>query len=272
MERNSGDGMDPRSLTEGLSLVTATWESELASKRLSEADIDAQSSADPADSLTRLDDLLEDPRLLSPLWIDMSGESPTAFTDEKSAPNQAIEVTPESLVRGRRAQILRRSKLANEAAKAELFHELDENSLDDVEMQSIEDKLERLDVEEGHLDELRNEGNALDARRTFERQMERQQFEANLEESRRRFDLVAEKTRAGLRSQWRSRESIAAIVGGALLISFAITAIVAMFTGTEITDVVQNSFLLILGYFFGAAVGRRPDGANDQDAPRARTP
>jgi hypothetical protein len=246
------DGMTPGRLKEGLSLVTTTWESELASQRLSEADIDAQSSGDLADSLTRLDELLKDPRLLSPLWIDMSSESPITYTDEKSAPNHAIEMTPESLLRGRRAQILRKSKLANEAAKAELFHELDENSLDGVEKQSIEDKLERLDVEEVHLDELRNEGNALDARRKFENEMER-----------RRFDLVAEKTRFGLRSQWRSRESIAAIVGGALLISFAITAIVAMFTGTEITDVVQNSFLLILGYFFGAAVGRRPDGAND---------
>ncbi len=103
-----------------------------------------------------------------------------------------------------------------------------------------------------------------------------QRLGAEIEENRRRFDLEREKTRAQIRTRiWQtrlSRDSIAAIVGGVLLIALATATIVAMFTDTEVTDVVQNSFLLILGYFFGAAVGRRPGGASDQDAPRAPTP
>ncbi len=274
MERNSGDGMDdPRRLSEGLSLVTATWESELAGKRLGEADIDGQSSADLANSLTRLDELL-DPSLLPPLWIDISSDPPTTFTNEGSAPDQAIKVTPESLLRGRRAQILRQLKRATEAEKVEMSRKLAEKSPDDPEISSIEDKLERLNEEEVHFDELRNEGNARSDQRAFALEMQATQLQADIQAIQLQADIDERerRTRTELWLARLSRDSIAAIVGGVLLISFAIAVIVAMFTGTEITDVVQNSFLLILGYFFGAAVARRPSSASDQDAPRAPTP
>ena len=262
MEVNSRDGI-PIRLTEGLSLVTTTWESELARKRLSEADIDAQSSADLANSLTRLDELL-DPSRLPPLWIDMSSEPPTIFTNEESAPDQAIKVTPESMLLGRRSQILRQLKRATEAAKVEMS-ERAEKSLDDAEKKSIEAELERLDEDEARFEKLRNEGNARSAQRAFALEMEATQLQADIDERERR-------TRAEIWQTRLSRDSIAAIVGGVLLISFATAVIVAMFTDTSTTDVVQNSFLLILGYFFGAAVRGRPGGASDQDAPRAPTP
>jgi hypothetical protein len=37
---------------------------------------------------------------------------------------------------------------------------------------------------------------------------------------------------------------------------------VAMFVGTEPTEVVTSAFLLILGYFFGQATGRRRSDSN----------
>ncbi len=149
-----------------------------------------------------------------------------------------------------------------------------EKSPDDPEISSIEDKLERLNEEEVHFDELRNEGNARSDQRAFALEMQATQLQADLQAIQLQADIDERerRTRADIWQTRLSRDSIAAIVGGVLLISFAIAVIVAMFTGTEITDVVQNSFLLILGYFFGAAVARRPSGASDQDAPRAPTP
>ena len=256
MEVNSRDGMIPvRRLTKGLSLVTETWESELAGKRLSETDIDAQSSADLANSLTRLDELL-DPSLLPPLWIDISSDPPTTFTNEGSAPDQAIKVTPTSLLLGRRSQILRELKRANEAAKVEMSRKLAEKSSDDPEIPSIDAELERLDEEKARFEKLRNEGNARSAQRDFTLEMQALQLQADIDERERR-------TRADIWLARLSRDSIAAFVGGVLLISFAAAVIVAMFIDTRITDVVQNSFLLILGFFFGAAVTRRPSGASD---------
>jgi hypothetical protein len=53
------------------------------------------------------------------------------------------------------------------------------------------------------------------------------------------------------------RESVASVVGSLLLVAFASALTVAMFTGVTVTTVVSNSFLLILGYFFGQGVSRR---------------
>jgi hypothetical protein len=64
---------------------------------------------------------------------------------------------------------------------------------------------------------------------------------------------------------WQSfleRESIASIVGAVLLVALAVTLVMAMFIGTNPSEVVTNSFLIILGYFFGQTTSRRsPTGA-----------
>ncbi|MCH7583392.1 MAG: hypothetical protein IIC72_12270 [Acidobacteria bacterium] len=290
MEVNSRDWSPPRHLAEGLSQVTTRWESALDGMKLSEADIDAQarSSDDLAASLTRLDQLLEDPSLLPSLWLDMSTDAPAIFVDEESAPDQASKVTPENMLAGRQSQILRLLKRANKNAKDDLLsRKKNEESLGIEEMQQIDGELKRLDDDAERLEKDRNEANALSDQRRLNRELEIQRLQAEIEENKSRFDLereetraelklVAEKTRAQIKNRrWQTllgRDSIAAIVGGLILIGFATAAIVAMFTDTEMTDVVQNSFLLILGYFFGAAVARRPGGASDQDAPRAPTP
>jgi hypothetical protein len=143
-------------------------------------------------------------------------------------------------------------------------------------MQRIDSDLNRLNEDAEHLEKDRAEANALNNQRGLNRELQIQRLWAEIEENRSRFDLEREKTLAQIKDRrWQTRvtlDSIAAIVGGVLLIALATTAIVAMFTDTEITDVVQNSFLLILGYFFGAGVLKRRGGASDQDAPRAPTP
>lgn len=50
------------------------------------------------------------------------------------------------------------------------------------------------------------------------------------------------------------KESIASILGGFLLLVMSISFIAAMFTGTEVSNIVESAFLLILGYFFGQSV------------------
>ncbi len=58
---------------------------------------------------------------------------------------------------------------------------------------------------------------------------------------------------------WQSfleRESVATIVGGSLLIIITLFLIVAMFVHIVSSDILNNSFLVILGYFFGQSVGR----------------
>jgi hypothetical protein len=46
-------------------------------------------------------------------------------------------------------------------------------------------------------------------------------------------------------------------VGAALLVVLAATIIVAMFMKIEVSTLLSNSFLIILGYFFGQSTERR---------------
>ena len=48
-----------------------------------------------------------------------------------------------------------------------------------------------------------------------------------------------------------ARESIATLIGSLLLIMLAIVLVVAMFTKAQSSDIVNNTFLIVLGYFFG---------------------
>ncbi len=52
------------------------------------------------------------------------------------------------------------------------------------------------------------------------------------------------------------RESVATITGAILLFVLTITQIIATFTRVQSTDILNNAFLLILGYFFGQSVSR----------------
>ncbi|MGI5218805.1 hypothetical protein [Nocardia sp. CA-290969] len=62
------------------------------------------------------------------------------------------------------------------------------------------------------------------------------------------------------RMRWSlvQREPIAVLIGAFLLVGFSVVMVVAMFTDTQVPDLVMNLILLILGFFFGqsAVAGR----------------
>jgi len=75
--------------------------------------------------------------------------------------------------------------------------------------------------------------------------------------------LVQQKEmRENMRAKWAilqaflEKESVSTIVGGLLLIIITITLIIAGFVHVTPSDILTNSFLVILGYFFGQSVGR----------------
>ncbi|WP_291728326.1 hypothetical protein [Bernardetia sp.] len=73
-----------------------------------------------------------------------------------------------------------------------------------------------------------------------------------LELTKDKLDIFDKRSQIWLRIF--GKESIASILGGFLLLIMSISFIVAMFTGTEISNIVESAFLLILGYFFGQSV------------------
>lgn len=253
-------------ISEWLPQATALWDAELSKHDLDKQSIDDQTSSELKDSLVRIDELIEDPGPISTLWADSGGA--VYVLDAVPPGASGRRVTAEPMLRRRHDYILNRLLRATETEKAQLSRERDGSSLDEEARQSIEFQVEQLEAEEARLDELRSQSAALREEHAFDRQLEAKVFQLEAEE--RRADMESRETLAvaEAKTQWwqtrLSRDSIAAIVGGLLLIGFAAAVIVAMFSDTEITDVVQNSFLLILGYFFGATVANRPFSETNQ--------
>ncbi|MEV0803925.1 hypothetical protein AB0I34_39970 [Kribbella sp. NPDC050281] len=92
---------------------------------------------------------------------------------------------------------------------------------------------------------------------------EKQEVES--EERRQKLQMEMMERRTAIYHTFLERESIASIVGAVLLLLLAGSLIVAMFVGTAVTEVVSNSFLLVLGYFFGQGVARIGRGKSTAD-------
>ncbi|MFI9649049.1 hypothetical protein ACIHAA_22450 [Streptomyces sp. NPDC052040] len=54
-----------------------------------------------------------------------------------------------------------------------------------------------------------------------------------------------------IRTQLLARESVATLIGSLLLVGLATVITVAMFLKVQVTEILTNSFLIVLGYFFG---------------------
>jgi len=76
-------------------------------------------------------------------------------------------------------------------------------------------------------------------------------------EKKARLDMEFSERRAKILMAFLERESVATIVGAALLIVLTLAQLLAMFLQLQTTDIINNSLLLILGYFFGQAVVNR---------------
>lgn len=250
--------VDPK-LERAANTITDEWVRQLAEMNLSRAAIATQSVEELRASLERVDHLLQDPSPLKTYSINTSTD-PATIT-EGAAPDAGAVAEPRPLLLARRDSILDRLQGIAAHTRSELAQRKSQPSLKPEEEQDIEEKEEQLKSEESDLREQRTQSESQLDRRALE-------LELQASEKQKQLEILADKVRAEIRNaRWQTvfgRESIANIIGAVLLIALGLTVIVAMFTETVTTDVVQNSFLLILGYFFGAAVGSRPTARSEQ--------
>ena len=109
--------------------------------------------------------------------------------------------------------------------------------------------LETIIKEKGHISEL-----SLDV------EQERQKMQIQLEAEERRA-----KTRITYFEKFLARESIATLVGSILLIIITVTLIIAMLNGIVEAKILENGFLVLLGYFFGQTVSKATNKTEKQE-------
>jgi hypothetical protein len=92
--------------------------------------------------------------------------------------------------------------------------------------------------------------------REFELQLEKQKQDLELERTERTRRLWV-----WLLQRVLEKNLIASFIGGILLFIVMITLIIAMFMGKVDTNIVENAFLVLLGYFFGQVTAKSSESS-----------
>jgi len=121
------------------------------------------------------------------------------------------------------------------------------------------------DTSENHSkEEIRDQVDSLVAGME-EAKKEARKIDEDEKESEKKFWLAQEemkiKSRESTSKIWLSflaKESMASILGGLLLLAILTAQLIAIFHDLKVPDILNNSFLVILGYFFGQSASKKP--------------
>lgn len=114
---------------------------------------------------------------------------------------------------------------------------------DDATRSLLISRIENLEVKTSNITET--------AKETVAVEQQRQRMQIQLEAEERRA-----KTRLRYLERLLERESVATMLGSILLSIITLTLIIGMFAGKIETKIIENGFLVLLGYFFGQTTGR----------------
>ncbi|URC11031.1 hypothetical protein [Flavobacterium sp. B183] len=129
------------------------------------------------------------------------------------------------------------------------------NSLEDL-INNVSDKDLRKKIE-NELNDFSKQTSKIEEQEKLANTEERE-YETSkkqLEISKTKLDLLEKKSQIWLAIL--AKESIASIIGALLLVIISICLLVSMFIGIEPSKIIESTFLLILGYFFGHAVTKK---------------
>lgn len=219
------------------------FEPRLVSLELSVEQIKEQSIEQLRLSLERVNEAIKNPASFGVLRLKVSGQDGLLIV-AKSLPEAQFEQGILPILLERKKLILDRIRSLGATENIENLRDLVEQitdediraklrrEIEDLENQSREFDRQKQDVEQAALQQQKETEEKLDKLRIFE----------------------------GKVKMWRSlleRESAATIIGGLLLVVIVFAQIIAMFsTRVSSSDIIDNGFLLILGYFFGQTVSR----------------
>jgi hypothetical protein len=87
-------------------------------------------------------------------------------------------------------------------------------------------------------------------------ELKKLELQSCIEKDRTNMYMEQSRNRANILSQYLQKDLVATTVGAILLIILVMAYAMAMFLDVESPDILNNAFLLILGYFFGQAASK----------------
>lgn len=228
-------------------VYSEVFEPQLSKLGLSVEAIEKQNLHELNDSLTKINDLIANPKSLGSVSVRISGEA--KFWVVASASEAHIQIDALPLLLSRKSLILARIRLISAEQKVDNLKDL----VASVAEPEIRARLQR------EVQELEEQ-----SRRRIEQ--ESAATTAQAEEIARRDEAVrrlqAELLERKLKA-WTgflSREPITNLIGFCLLIILALVHIGVLVAGSSArSEILSNAFLIILGYFFGQSAARGGD-------------
>lgn len=243
-------------LESALENVRLFFELQLKPLGLNEKQIDDQTLEELKMSLEKIDKTIDHPESFGKLRLTIGGETGLIIVRQDSSAHFEVDILP--ILLERRTRIIARIRhLEIQADVSKIEEEIAKSSGDPTTQRNLEEELEEKRLEDTRLEQTR-----LRDRQPRSTAGTNREFGDGIDSRDRddqdlwlQVELQARKT--AIRQSWFARESVASLVGGILLLALATTMIIAMFSGTTVSEIVSNAFLVILGYFFGQAVRER---------------
>jgi hypothetical protein len=226
-----------------LKVARAIFEPQLLPLSLTNGQIETQSLVELEQSLERVNDALLHPESFGTLKIGFSGAGNVFITKMTSEAIYEIGIVP--ILLEKKKLILDRKKFLIGEQKIESLIDLIQNVADENVRTKLTNEIEDLKKESAGL-----------AQQSKEVEKERLKENADVQEKIARYNMEIYERRAKVMQSFLEKESVATIVGSFLLVMITIAQLVAMFRHIAPTPIINDSFLLILGYFFGQTVSK----------------
>jgi Fe2+ transport system protein B len=239
----SASNINRPDIQEQMDRARQQFESQLIKLELSKEQIERQNVPELERSLQTINDALQHPESFGVIKLKMVADLGLVVVKAGTEAHYEIGIVP--LLLERKKLVLDRIQ----QLKGELNIENLKVSIQNVPEDSVRENLEK------QLDDLKAEAARLN-QQTKEVEQARMQEQLNSQEKLRRLEQEMSERKAKTWQSFFRRELMATIVGSVLLLILATTQLIAMFRQIQTTEIINNAFLIILGYFFGQTVSR----------------
>lgn len=231
--------MKVKSMTESVDeQVRVYFESQLKEIGLSKNQVENQSLEELKKSLDTINEAIKHPESFGTLSFKISSEVGAILTPTKA--DAHFERGILQILLSRKRFILERIELLSANAKIESIQDLINEVTDEQLKVKLEQEIINLRDEARHFKQQTLE---------IDQEQTQEEFKTQTELARLKMELFERRSKI-----WFSlleRESAATILGGILLFIILVTHVAAIFAKFSIPEILNNAFLIILGYFFG---------------------
>jgi hypothetical protein len=242
-------GISPAQVMEGIQARLSVrsqefFEPQLEQLGFSKSQIENHSLTDLQLNLDSINEAIKHPESFGSLSFNVQADGRLYITKSKSDAHFEIGILP--LLLDRKKLVLERIRVLSANEKIETIQDLVNNVEDEEVKKKIGKEIEGLRYESQRLREQSKEVEEGQSEERIKIQIDLARLNAEIFERRSKvwFSLL-------------ERESAATILGGVLLLIILVAHVTAIFSKFSIPEILNNAFLIILGYFFGQSTNKK---------------